>query len=254
MPEKVTKLKIINTGDSNQPTRPQTKYQKVENIIRQRLIENIWKPGDVLPSEVQLATELDVSQGTVRKALNGMVAENLLYRRQGLGTFVSQHTERRALFLYFSLAGNDGSRILPESKILNCKEKEPSDSEYKKLELMKGERVIQFQRIRYYEDVPTIFETITLPLEHFPDFGSDSEPPNNLFRFYQSFYGITVSKAEEQLRSVSATKEESTILNVPEKSPLLEIDRLARMLDGRPVEWRVSHCDTTNYHYIKESG
>ncbi|MFL2781188.1 MAG: GntR family transcriptional regulator [Rhodospirillales bacterium] len=254
MPEKVTKLKIINTGDSNQPTRPQTKYQKVENIIRQRLIENIWKPGDVLPSEVQLATELDVSQGTVRKALNDMVAENLLYRRQGLGTFVSQHTERRALFLYFSLAGNDGSRILPESKILNCKEKEPSDSEYKKLELMKGERVIQFQRIRYYEDVPTIFETITLPLEHFPDFGSDSEPPNNLFRFYQSFYGITVSKAEEQLRSVSATKEESTILNVPEKSPLLEIDRLARMLDGRPVEWRVSHCDTTNYHYIKESG
>ena len=185
MPEKVTKLKIINTGDSNQPTRPQTKYQKVENIIRQRLIENIWKPGDVLPSEVQLATELDVSQGTVRKALNDMVAENLLYRRQGLGTFVSQHTERRALFLYFSLAGNDGSRILPESKILNCKEKEPSDSEYKKLELMKGERVIQFQRIRYYEDVPTIFETITLPLEHFPDFGSDSEPPNNLFRFYQ---------------------------------------------------------------------
>jgi len=254
MPEKVTKLKIINTGDSNQPTRPQTKYQKVENIIRQRLIENIWKPGDILPSEVQLATELDVSQGTVRKALNDMVAENLLYRRQGLGTFVSQHTERRALFLYFSLAGNDGSRILPESKILNCKEKEPSDSEYKKLELMKGERVIQFQRIRYYEDVPTIFETITLPLEHFPDFGSDSEPPNNLFRFYQSFYGITVSKAEEQLRSVSATKEESTILNVPEKSPLLEIDRLARMLDGRPVEWRVSHCDTTNYHYIKESG
>ena len=206
MPEKVTKLKIINTGDSNQPTRPQTKYQKVENIIRQRLIENIWKPGDVLPSEVQLATELDVSQGTVRKALNDMVAENLLYRRQGLGTFVSQHTERRALFLYFSLAGNDGSRILPESKILNCKEKEPSDSEYKKLELMKGERVIQFQRIRYYEDVPTIFETITLPLEHFPDFGSDSEPPNNLFRFYQSFYGITVSKAEEQLRSISATK------------------------------------------------
>mgnify|MGYP001411449423 FL=1 len=254
MPEKVTKLKIINTGDSNQPTRPQTKYQKVENIIRQRLIENIWKPGDVLPSEVQLATELDVSQGTVRKALNDMVAENLLYRRQGLGTFVSQHTERRALFLYFSLAGNDGSRILPESKILNCKEKEPSDSEYKKLELMNGERVIQFQRNRYYEDVPTIFETITLPLEHFPDFGSDSEPPNNLFRFYQSFYGITVSKAEEQLRSVSATKEESTILNVPEKSPLLEIDRLARMLDGRPVEWRVSHCDTTNYHYIKESG
>jgi GntR family transcriptional regulator len=254
MTEKITKLRIIKSGHPSQTTRPQTKYQKVENIIRQRLIENIWKPGDALPSEIQLATELDVSQGTVRKALNDMVAENLLYRRQGLGTFVSQHTERRALFLYFSLAGNDGTRILPESKIVNFKEKEPSETESTKLELMNSDRVIQFQRIRYYEDTPTIFETITLPLEHFPDFGSDSEPPNNLFRFYQSFYGITVAKAEEQLRAVPASQEESNILNIPENSPLLEIDRLARMLDGRPVEWRVSHCDTTNYHYIKESG
>ena len=254
MPDKMRKLKIVKLGHANQKSRPQTKYQRVENIIRQRLINNIWKPGEALPSEVQLALELDVSQGTVRKALNDMVAENLLYRRQGLGTFVSEHTERRALFLYFSLAGNDGTRILPESKILNCREKKASDAEISKLELINGERVIQFQRIRYYEDVPTIFETITLPLEHFPDFGSDQEPPNNLFRFYQSFYGITVAKAEEQLRAITASGAESDILGVRQKAPLLEIDRLARMLDGRPVEWRVSHCDTTNYHYIKESG
>ena len=54
-----------------------------------------------------------VSQGTVRKALNDMVAENLLVRRQGRGTFVSEHTERRALFLFFNLVGEDGSRTMP---------------------------------------------------------------------------------------------------------------------------------------------
>ena len=71
----------------------------------------------MLPSEIQLAAELNVSQGTVRKALNDMVAEHLLFRQQGIGTFVSEHTERRALFLYFSIVGNDGARILPESNI-----------------------------------------------------------------------------------------------------------------------------------------
>ena len=84
-----------------QPGKPL--YAQVEEIIRKRLIDNYWKPGDVLPSEFDLARELSVSQGTVRKALNEMVAENLLERRQGLGTFVSEYTERRALFLYFNL-------------------------------------------------------------------------------------------------------------------------------------------------------
>ena len=77
-------------------------YQQVDNIIRRRLIDGVWEPGDALPSEMQLASELNVSQGTVRKALNDMVAENLLFRRQGLGTFVSEHPERP--HLSFNLA------------------------------------------------------------------------------------------------------------------------------------------------------
>jgi GntR family transcriptional regulator len=232
----------------------QTKYQKVDNIIRQRLIDNTWKPGEMLPSEIQLAAELHVSQGTVRKALNDMVAEHLLFRQQGVGTFISEHTERRALFLYFSIVGNDGARILPESNILMCEEKLPSPLEKSKLKLDEGEMVVRFQRIRYFNNISTIVETICLPLEHFPGFGSEMEPPNNLFRFYQSSYGITVAKAEEYLKATIATAEEAAILNIDEGTPMLEIDRIAKMLDGRPVEWRISHCDTSNYRYVSERG
>ena len=232
----------------------QTKYQKVDNIIRQGLINNTWKPGEMLPSEIQLATELNVSQGTVRKALNDMVAEHLLFRQQGVGTFVSEHTERRSLFLYFSIVGNDGARILPESNILLCEEKLPSPLEKSKLELIDGDMIVRFQRIRYFNNISTIIETICLPLEHFPGFGSEMEPPNNLFRFYQSTYGITVAKAEEYLKATIASAEEATILNIDEGTPMLEIDRIAKMLDGRPVEWRISHCDTSNYRYVSERG
>ena len=197
----------------------QTKYQKVDNIIRQRLIDNFWKPGEMLPSEIQLAAELNVSQGTVRKALNDMVAEHLLFRQQGIGTFVSEHTERRALFLYFSIVGNDGARILPESNILSCEEKLPSALEQSKLELNESDMIVRFNRIRYFNNVSTIIETICLPLEHFPGFGSEIDPPNNLFRFYQLSYGITIAKAEEHLKAIIATAEESTILNIDKGAP-----------------------------------
>jgi len=246
---------VINKPmDSVDKRSTQTKYQKVDNIIRQGLINNTWKPGEMLPSEIQLATELNVSQGTVRKALNDMVAEHLLFRQQGVGTFVSEHTERRSLFLYFSIVGNDGARILPESNILSCEEKLPSPLEKSKLELIDGDMIVRFQRIRYFNNISTIIETICLPLEHFPGFGSEMEPPNNLFRFYQSTYGITVAKAEEHLKATIASAEEATILNIDEGTPMLEIDRIAKMLDGRPVEWRISHCDTSNYRYVSERG
>ena len=247
----------VSAANSNKATKTkksQTLYQKVDNIIRQRLIDNVWKPGDALPSEMQLADELDVSQGTVRKALNDMVTENLLFRRQGLGTFVSEHTERRALFLYFSIVGNDGSRLLPESNILSCEEKIPTPEEAEKLQLNQGDMIVQFRRIRFFNNVPIIVETISLPLEHFPGFGTDVEPPNNLFRFYQSAYGITVAKAEEHLKAVKASAEETDLLGIADGAPLLEIDRIAKMLDSRPVEWRVSHCDTSNYRYVAERG
>ena len=245
-------------ANTNKPRRKRTSgqllYQQVDNIIRQRLIDNVWKPGEALPSEMQLAAELDVSQGTVRKALNDMVSENLLFRRQGLGTFVSEHTERRALFLYFSLVGNDGSRLLPESKILECEETDPTTEEIEKLELNEGEMVVRFCRIRFFNEIPTIFETITLPLEHFPGFGTEVEPPNNLFRFYQSQYGVTVAKAAEHVRAIAANTEEAILLGIEAGQPLLEIDRVAKMLDGRPIEWRISHCDNTNYRYVMERG
>src|SRR3546814_9298856 len=69
------------------------RYQQVKDLLIGRLIGSYWKPGDLLPSEMQLAEELGVSQGTVRKALDEMTADNLLVRRQGRGTYVAEHDQ-----------------------------------------------------------------------------------------------------------------------------------------------------------------
>ena len=229
-------------------------YAQVEEIIRQRLIENYWKPGEALPSEFQLAAELGVSQGTVRKALNDMVAENLLERRQGRGTFVSEHTERRALFLYFNLVGEDGSRTMPISRVLSCEHRKATAEERARLELAGDAEIVTVQRVRSLHGEPAIVDRVTVSKALFPTLGSDIKMPENLYRFYQSEYGVTIAKAQERVRAVAATAEEARLLGLETGAPLLEIDRISVTLDARPVEWRVSRCNTSKHTYVAERG
>jgi len=229
-------------------------YAQVEEVIRQRLIDNYWKPGEALPSEFQLADELDVSQGTVRKALNDMVAENLLERRQGRGTFVSEHTERRALFLFFNLVGEDGSRTMPVSRIIASEIRPATDAERVHLELAAGDVVVTVRRVRSLHGEPAIVDRVTVSQALFPNLGTDVKLPENLYRFYQGEYGITIAKAQERVRAVAATLEEAELLGLEAGAPLLEIDRISRTLDARPVEWRISRCNTQHHAYVAERG
>ena len=77
-------------------------YKQVYDVLVRRIAEGAWRPAEALPSEQALAAELNVSQGTVRKALDALVAENLVYRRQGKGTYVAEHTQEHALFRFFA--------------------------------------------------------------------------------------------------------------------------------------------------------
>lgn len=229
-------------------------YAQVEEIIRKRLIENYWKPGEALPSEFELAAELSVSQGTVRKALNDMVAENLLERRQGRGTFVSEYTERRALFLYFNLKSRDGEQSMPRSRILACEQRAATETERHRLQMDKGAHVVAMHRVRTLRGRPVIVERLTLPQGLFPGLRGDMRLPENLYRFYQGEYGITVAKASESVSAVAAEALEAQLLGIMPDAPLLEIDRVAVTIDGRPVEWRVSRCNTSDYTYVAERG
>jgi len=94
-------------------------YQQVRDAFVQRLVEGKWTPGQALPSEMELAAEVGVSQGTVRKALDALASENLVIRRQGRGTFVAEHDEARILFQFFKLVPDRGESRFPESRIVH---------------------------------------------------------------------------------------------------------------------------------------
>src|SRR6185437_2452160 len=94
-------------------------YAKVRDAFVQRLVDGSWQPGQALPSEIELAQEIGVSQGTVRKALDALASENLLVRQQGRGTFVALHDETRVPFRFFRIVPDGGQRSFPESVVLN---------------------------------------------------------------------------------------------------------------------------------------
>ncbi len=227
-------------------------YRQVKDLLLQRLIDGVWAPGMVLPSEQQLAEEFGVSQGTVRKALDEMTADNILTRRQGRGTFVSQHSPDRSLFHFFYIVSKDGKREIPESKVIRVQKVAANSQEIKHLNLDKGDKVVRIKRVRYLHQQPVIVETISLALKLFGDIGKEGELPNTLYSLYESEYGVKVMKAVERVRAVSLSEDDAELLQMPPQSPVLEIDRIAVAINGQPVERRISYVNTENHHYLSE--
>ena len=226
-------------------------YMQIKDLLTSRIGRGDWQPGALIPSEVQLAQELGVSQGTVRKAITELVEKNVLTRKQGRGTFVSTHDQNRALFHFFHIADDDGRKVLPESRVLHCRRRKATRQETDRLALVNGTRVISIERIRQLLGRPIILETIVLPEPMFEGLGQDNDRdlPNTLYELYEREYGITIHSANERLKAVAATAQDAELLGVEPGAPILEIDRLALTLDGTPVELRTSRCHSARHHY-----
>lgn len=226
-------------------------YMQIKDLLVSRISSGQWSPGELIPSEIQLAQELGVSQGTVRKAISELVEKNVLTRKQGRGTFVAYHDSERSLFHFFHIVDNDGHKVMPESETLSCRRKRASKAESSRLQLAPGASVVSIERIRQLDGQPVILENITLPSEPFARLGrmGACDLPNMLYELYEKDFGITIHNAEEQLRAVPASEHDAALLHIAPETPLLEIDRIALTLDNTPVELRVSRCITRNHHY-----
>ncbi len=226
-------------------------YRQVKDVLVKRIAEGAWAAGGALPSEPDLAADLGVSHGTVRKALDELAAENLVVRRQGKGTYVARHDEERILFQFFKLIPDAGGRQFPDSRILGVEAREADAEAARILNLRRGGRIIAIERVRMLADKVCILEQIVLPKALFPGI-EKRDLPNNLYELYRAEFGVTIARATERLKAVAAGRREAKQLEVAPGTPLLAIDRTALALDGAPVEWRVSLCRTDTVHYLSD--
>ena len=143
-------------------------YEQVKKAILNRIIAGEWGPGSSLPSEIALAKEYGVSQGTLRKAPNALTREKRLVRYQGKGTAVAVLDEDSSLFPFFLLSDRNGKRVYPLSQIYGVRLATPSDAERAALELAPDAKVIHIDRVRMLNDFPVINERVALPTARFP--------------------------------------------------------------------------------------
>ena len=224
-------------------------YRQVYDIVVRRVAQGNWRPGEALPSEQNLARELGVSQGTMRKVLDSLTAEKLLERRQGKGTFVAENTQERALFRFFRMSRPGGKRLTPERAGETVKVRVSRAPERAKLDLQRGERVVEITRTRLIDGRPALHELIIIPAALFPGIEKRPSLPNTLYSLYQTDYGINIIATHEELHPEIATGEDQRLLQVPAGSAILVIDRLAVSLQEKKVEWRMSRVRSGDIVY-----
>jgi len=223
-------------------------YTRVKRALAERILSGIWAPGRLLPNEFQLAEEFGVSQGTVRKALDALAAEHLVERHQGRGTFVARHTSDTVHFRFFQFY-DAGGRIQPDSRDVRIAVAKPSGRERAALALTPEGRVIRITRIRTHESRPIIDEQISLSKTLFAGLLDRNTIPNTLYDLYQTDFGITVARVEENLRAQPASETTARRLDCAVGTAVLAIERVAFDYSGQPVEWRVSRCLTDSVFY-----
>ena len=230
-------------------------YRQIKGLLTRGLQEGEWKPGAMIPSEMELATRFGVSQGTVRKAVDELAAENLLVRRQGRGTFVATHHEARAQFRFLRLRpdrGGDPGAM--DSRVLECRRLRAPGEIARALQLRAGEAVVQIRRVLSFEGRPTVLDEIWLPGALFRGLSAErlSAYSGPLYGLFESEFGTRMIRASERIRAVAADPATAAQLGVEAGEPLLLVERVSFTYEDRPVEVRRGFYVTRDHHYHNE--
>jgi GntR family transcriptional regulator len=227
-------------------------YLSIKRKLLEAMHDGTYKPGDALPPEPKLAQSFGVSIGTVRRAVDELVSENLVLRYQGKGTFVITHNRDRLLYYFFHIVKHDGTKKYPRVELLSFERTRASQEAAQKLKLPAGARVVRVLNRLSLDDKPVCLDDIVLPDTRFATLTERQlrDRESTLYRLYQDAFHITVTSTEERLRAAVAGEEQSKWLGVEEGSPLLLVRRLALTYNEEPVEWRRSYVNTQEHEYL----
>jgi GntR family transcriptional regulator len=232
-------------------------YVQIKRLLTQGLRAGEWGPGEAIPSEVELARRYGVSQGTVRKAIDELAAENLVVRRQGRGTFVASHHEARTQFRFLRLRPDDDGDVGQEalgSRIIECRRLRPPVEVGRVLALRAGETAVCIRRVLDLRGEPTVLDEIWLPGGRFRGLTAErlAAYGGPLYGLFEREFGTRMIRAAERVKAVAADAPTAALLRIEPGSPLLQVERVSRSYDDVPVEFRRGLYVTNRHHYANE--
>ncbi|MDR2259664.1 MAG: GntR family transcriptional regulator [Azoarcus sp.] len=229
-------------------------YRQIKSLILQALEAGEWRPGQAIPSEQELAARFNVSQGTVRKAIDEMAADNILVRKQGKGTYVASHNDPRQMFRFLRLVPEEGVLTHPRSVPLDCWRAKAGQEAARMLAIGPGAPIIILRRVLRFENKPIVADEIYLPEEIFQ--GLDLEMlqvwNSSLYSLFETRFGLRMIRAQERIRAVAADRAAADLLRVDEGTPLLSVERVTYTYGDKPVEWRRGVYSTVGHYYLND--
>ena len=229
-------------------------YRQIKSLLTTSLQGGEWRPGEVIPSEVELAARFKVSQGTVRKAIDALADENLLVRRQGKGTFVATHTEQRVQFRFLRLMPDEGEVSGMARRFIDCRRLRAPADVARALALKAGDATVLVRRVLSFRGRPVVLDDIWLPGHLFKGLTAErlAEYKGPMYALFESEFGVRMIRAEEKLRALAADADAASLLQLLPGAPLLSVERLSLTYGDAPVELRRGLYDTTAHFYRNE--
>lgn len=217
-------------------------YYRIQRDIAESITAGDYPAGSRIPSEAALAERYGVTRMTVRQAVDGLIGDGLVTRRQGSGTYVLRPLQaQRALNRLTSFTEDMKAQGLrATSTELDRGESEPPEHVREQLELQGGAHAIVLERLRRVGDEPVALHRVWLPLWLAPELARRSIDGASLYDTLEQELGIRLSSARQRITAVAATKRQADLLQVARGSPLLFTERLTRDVNNRPVEFAES--------------
>lgn len=227
-------------------------YRRVKTALLRAIESGQCPAGAALPSEAALAAALGVSVGTLRHATDDLVAERILVRRQGRGTFIAVHDADRFMFPFFHVERSDGLRQTPQVELVGFERVRVEDEPAQALGLQAGEPAIRIDNRLLLQGRAVIHDRLTLPALLFKGLTEKRlrERSSTLYQLYQSEFGITVTRAREHARAAIADRSAARLLGLAPGAPVMVVRRTALSFGDQPVEYRVSTIDTARHEYV----
>jgi GntR family transcriptional regulator len=229
-------------------------YQRLRDELSERIASQQWRPGEAIPTEAELVKQFSASIGTVRKAIDMLVAEGTLERFQGRGTFVRRARFDSSLFRFFRFQKDSGERQVPEGRILRREVVEAPSAVASALRIPPGAEVIHLSRLRVLDGTPLLAESIWLPKDKFEKLLAidTSEFGDLLYPLYEERCGQVIASAEEDLTAEPVDDVYARLLQLKRGAPVIVVERLALGYDRQPLEWRRSRGPADKFRYHVE--
>jgi GntR family transcriptional regulator len=228
-------------------------YLQVCELLARQIAKGMWQPNAALPNEMDLARELGVSTGTVRKALEKLETDRVVVRRQGRGTFVVDQTTPEAASRFDRLRQGDGGRLVLRTKLIQQSCGAPTPREQKVLQIGAGEPVARKRRLLSTSSGRLFgVEDARLALSRLPGLNAEDVGDWCVTVLAQR-HGVHAARACEEVRVVAASPETAALLLVEPATMLLRLDRVIWSVDQGPIEWRSLSCDLRDEYYLAEA-